>query len=979
MIETIMDALGIGSPEVIGYDQLKVKCPYPLQHIHGLEIEWKPGEHAKLQLTGWMDEDIQMQMPLAASVQDQIEVTYGSFGAEQPLFRGLVNKVEAIRQNNRHEIVIEGISASSLWDIQKRKRTFPEQTQTYEELISKINTDYPGSSVAFHKGSDQEIGEAILQYEETDWALTKRLASRLQTVVVCDMLESVKPRLHFGLPEGKTVTVPDDVPYTARKDLKAYQQAGGSEAGLHDTDFFRYELQYIEPFAIGDRVTFRDKKLVVREVHAIMDKGQLLFNYVLSREPGVRSLLITNPKAIGVSLEGTVLAVRGEEVKLKLDVDKDDGKADPHWYPFAPPTGGPMYSMPQVGTKATLYHPDGTGTRAQIIGSVRTNGASAPKTSDPNIRYYGSEHGSELKMAPDHVHIYGNPAGTMAISLEDGVGVTIRSPKKLTITGKEDIVLFSKKKVIIQAGEQIMAYKTGGTSGISVEGEYHLLGEKVWADGSDRTAYAAYQDEPQKGTPPPPPDPPKPFDWGKLGRNVLGGLAIVVGVAALAAFTVATLGAGPVIVGAVAVGAMAAGGIAVGVQAASDIARGEVSDFGEYATTALRESLIGAVTGAIFGPLGVGGSIAGKMALGGAENAVSDIASQMMQGKKFSEIDWKSVGMSAGLGVATVGVVNSKAGKALGGAIADGVGKATPQFVKNGVKASGKAFQNSLSKLNDTGSKLGTKIENLSTYANRKNYKVEIERVPQLQMAGGPNVGFPSYSMSISKEGNTPLFNFNSKSGKLGPKASQAEIKARIDELSEQMSKLDKNANEEAYKKLNREKSKLTNRLDTPDDISQHFDLADAKAYERKIDNSKYYHHDKGDFGEEVAKIIAEKNQLGDDISDLFQAGRNGIDGTFLSKGPPPKLTMIEAKTSEYANFGYSSQQKLGGKNYFEDMLKSKETRYADFKEKYDDLKDENPGLIFDYIRVEVDISKTKVGFGIDELKVKDWNKGIEQ
>jgi len=75
----------------------------------------------------------------------------------------------------------------------------------------------------------------------------------------------------------------------------------------------------------------------------------------------------------------------------------------------------------------------------------------------------------------------------------------------------------------------------------------------------------------------------------------------------------------------------------------------------------------------------------------------------------------------------------------------------------------------------------------------------------------------------------------------------------------------------------------------------------------------------------------------------------------------------------------FCSQLLLGGKNYFEDMLKSKETRYADFKEKYDDLKDENPGLIFDYIRVEVDISKTKVGFGIDELKVKDWNKGIEQ
>jgi len=112
---------------------------------------------------------------------------------------------------------------------------------------------------------------------------------------------------------------------------------------------------------------------------------------------------------------------------------------------------------------------------------------------------------------------------------------------------------------------QIMAYKTGGTLGIAVEDEYHLLGENVWADGSDRSTYPPYTNEPQRGTPPPPP--PKPFDWRKLGRNVLDGLAIVVGVAALAAFTVATLGAGPLIIGAVAVGAAAAGGIAVGAQA----------------------------------------------------------------------------------------------------------------------------------------------------------------------------------------------------------------------------------------------------------------------------------------------------------------------------------------------------------------------------------------------------------------------------
>lgn len=45
----------------------------------------------------------------------------------------------------------------------------------------------------------------------------------------------------------------------------------------------------------------------------------------------------------------------------------------------------------------------------------------------------------------------------------------------------------------------------------------------------------------------------------------------------------------------------------------------------------------------------------------------------------------------------------------------------------------------------------------------------------------------------------------------------------------------------------------------------------EAKNYERRIDNTMYFSHDKGEFGEEVAKKVAEDNHLGKDISDLFE------------------------------------------------------------------------------------------------------------
>ncbi|MBV6716166.1 hypothetical protein KV564_21180 [Paenibacillus chitinolyticus] len=187
-----------------------------------------------------------------------------------------------------------------------------------------------------------------------------------------------------------------------------------------------------------------------------------------------------------------------------------------------------------------------------------------------------------------------------------------------------------------------------------------------------------------------------------------------------------------------------------------------------------------------------------------------------------------------------------------------------------------------------------------------------------------------------------------------------------------------KEGNEDELKRLTRRRNKLANKLDTVDEISVNFDLKAAKEYERKIDNSKYFSHDKGDFGEEVAKIVAKDNNLGDDISSMFQVGRNGIDATFLSKGPPPKLTMVESKASDSASFAYSNKQKLGGEAYFQDMLNSKDPRYADFAQKLQKLEMENPGLEFEYIRVETDIKITKTGFGVDELKVKDWNKKID-
>ncbi|ADM71326.1 hypothetical protein GMA19_03517 [Paenibacillus polymyxa E681] len=703
---------------MIGYDQIRIDSPYPIQVLKDVQIEWKPGEHGRITLTGICKESSHATAALDATSEDQLHV-YAQNGQEEiSLFKGVVHTVEVENHNGVYTLTLEGISGSFELDIVKRKRSFPEEKQTYKQLVHKLAQGYERSDVLYQTG-EQSVGEAILQYDETDWEFMKRMASRLHTVVVSDIWESASPKLYFGMPAGTQRTIRKDTPYTASKDLKGYQRAGGTSAGLHDTDFFKYEIESGERYALGDEVQFRQKTMIVTELRSRMEKGQLLFSYVLARAEGIRSDFIPNPKTIGISLEGEVLAVRGEEVKLRLAIDKDDGVSEPHWYPFAPPTGSAMYSMPKVGTQASLYFPDASGSRAMILGAVRTNGDGCAKTSNPNDRYFGTEHGSELKMAPGRIHIMGDPDGTLQMSLDDATGIEITSPKKLSLEAEQEIILNTPKKIIIDGTSQVMAYQTGGSTGLSVENEYHVLGGNVWADGSDRTAYPPFDDEPKEGEPPPPPPPPEPFNWGKLGMNILGGLAVVAAVAVVAAITVATLGAGTVVIAAVAGGALLAGGLGVASLAASDIARGEVSDFSDYALTGLKEAGIGAVSGAIFGPLGVGGTLLRKAAIGGVTNAAENLASQVLSGEK---INWGSVAKDAGLGFVTVGVLDSKVGKAIGG-FAEKVGsKVTPQWIGKGVDAVGAGFGKAVTKLEQSGSKLGQKFnEQLSKMADGLN------------------------------------------------------------------------------------------------------------------------------------------------------------------------------------------------------------------------------------------------------------------
>ncbi|MBC2582891.1 hypothetical protein HGI79_22060, partial [Clostridium sp. DJ247] len=337
------------------------------------------------------------------------------------------------------------------------------------------------------------------------------------------------PRFYFGLPKGKNYTIEDNIPYTAGKDLLAFKRAGGCDAGFHDTDFFYYEIESGDQYAVGDEICFKNKKLYVSEITAYIDKGLLKYKYRLSRLKGIYQNKIYNTKLNGASLEGKVIDVQGELVKLHLNVDTEQSKSKAYWFPFAPPTGNVMYCMPKTGTYARLYFPDETGDNATALGCIRKNGGSCQKTGNPDNRYFGTEHGSELEITPGAINIVGGCKEPLKLSIDDALGVTLKSHKKLKLNADDDICLYTPKRIVISAQSQLLAKKSSALKGFSIESEYHFLGSDVIADGSDRTTYPPFDDEPKQGTPPPPPQPAKKpgFSWGKLLVCAVAAVAVV--------------------------------------------------------------------------------------------------------------------------------------------------------------------------------------------------------------------------------------------------------------------------------------------------------------------------------------------------------------------------------------------------------------------------------------------------------------------
>ena len=115
----------------------------------------------------------------------------------------------------------------------------------------------------------------------------------------------------------------------------------------------RYKADGRNFYKIGDRMDYFGQKVTIVEVEGCYENGELIFSYTLEDSGIHLPRFCEDINSGGLGFWGEIKEVKGEMVKVALDIDGGEETGD-YFYPWYPETGNALYAMPEVGARALL-------------------------------------------------------------------------------------------------------------------------------------------------------------------------------------------------------------------------------------------------------------------------------------------------------------------------------------------------------------------------------------------------------------------------------------------------------------------------------------------------------------------------------------------------------------------------------------------------------------------------------------------------
>ncbi|BAU27203.1 late control gene D protein (GPD) [Aneurinibacillus soli] len=469
------------------YGTIQFISPYEIQTLHEIKLIQTINDHAKLSFTGIIAEEKQDCCIEEARSSHTITLHQIEDGnIVRTLFNGIISQVESKVVRDIYYITIEAISHTYQMDVRKKSRSFQNKNMLYTKLIEAITEPYPGSDYIDTVSEGSKINTCMIQYNETDWGFLKRMASHFGAVLIA-AAASEKPKFWFGMAEGRTGQLFEH-PYTVKKSFPLYRKAiENNEADDPElNDYICYEVETTTFFTVGDRVTYKEKQLVIIRVVTAINNGVLTHTYTLMPEKGSRQTRIWNDLISGSFLEGRVLEVNKDTAKLHLQIDEKQDVSTAYSFPYATfytaEGHSGWYCMPEIGDNVRLYFPTNREEKAVVMNAVRKE-SDSPKMDHPEKKYWGTPHEKEILLAPEEmvITVSDKQGKSSLVTIHEEDGIEIRSDHPIVVTSKKNIEVQQAETIHLEAGEAI--YLVCGASSIVMDGNTDMQGTTVEMEG----------------------------------------------------------------------------------------------------------------------------------------------------------------------------------------------------------------------------------------------------------------------------------------------------------------------------------------------------------------------------------------------------------------------------------------------------------------------------------------------------------------
>lgn len=435
MADITYDKLAVGGVDYVSIEDLAV-----IQAVN---------EHAKAAVSMMVDADAGKKY-----MNHTHEGQVISISAEgKTLFCGLVQRASLSYEKNYPVLTLELISASILWDLQRRNKSYQCIGKSYTEIMQQA-TEGNGFIQSYVPGKSSEA--MVVQYQETTWQFILRLAAYQEAPVFVDPTKSA-PTVKIGVSGANTAGGNDCA------------KGGNGSSG---------ETSAVMALGSGKGST------CIKYIKTVMEHGILKSYYSYASQTSVIPKY-HRPAYIGKIFPGVVQNVSKADIQVWIpELDESFDGSGNTWFPYSTAYStevneAGIYCMPAAGDPVRVFLP--TEGLKDIFAS-----------SGPSVRGFRADKEERCIQTPEGMSILFGKEG-LTISCKDSTTfIDLRKDGSIAVASNRSIGVLSKTNVYMSSMDGVVDIEAGDSVELVTPGSYVGLSKKDGKGNVDMFAKQIY-------------------------------------------------------------------------------------------------------------------------------------------------------------------------------------------------------------------------------------------------------------------------------------------------------------------------------------------------------------------------------------------------------------------------------------------------------------------------------------------------------